>query len=217
MPRPEDSDGPSHPRQIGCSRVAFGVRSNPRRPQQAPCRSGTSTSGDAAPPAAYRIRCLRLVHLVHRVPTTPPWTQDSIQVGGEPLPDRDSHPARDAKLSWRNNARRQQLPEAGAQRTLEAVSCTPWFGWGCPSRRQSPWYAPGCPFHNPTERHCACLLDHLIRQYEEVRREGQAKRPSRLEVEDQLVLRRLLHREVGGLHTLQDLVHVGSSPSEQVG
>jgi len=26
------------------------------------------------------------------------------------------------------NAGRQLLPEAGAQRTLEAVSCTPWFG-----------------------------------------------------------------------------------------
>ena len=30
--------------------------------------------------------------------TTPPWTQDSIRVGGSPLPDRDFHPARDAKL-----------------------------------------------------------------------------------------------------------------------
>jgi len=30
--------------------------------------------------------------------TTPPWTQDSIRVGGEPLPDKDFHLARDAKL-----------------------------------------------------------------------------------------------------------------------
>src|SRR5262249_31528397 len=29
---------------------------------------------------------------------TPPWTQDSLRVGGSPLPDRDFHPARDAKL-----------------------------------------------------------------------------------------------------------------------
>jgi hypothetical protein len=29
---------------------------------------------------------------------TPPWTQDSIRVGGYPLPGRDFHPARDAKL-----------------------------------------------------------------------------------------------------------------------
>jgi hypothetical protein len=36
------------------------------------------------------------------------------------------------------NARRQLLPEAGAteERTLSAVSCTPWFGWGCPVRPQ---------------------------------------------------------------------------------
>jgi hypothetical protein len=40
-------------------------RSNPRRPQS-PCRSCTSTSGDAAPPAAYRILCLRFVHLVRQ-------------------------------------------------------------------------------------------------------------------------------------------------------
>src|SRR4029453_6747276 len=53
---------------------------------------------DTAPPAAYRILCLRFDHLVHRVSTAPPWTQDSIRVGGSPLPDRDSHPARDAKL-----------------------------------------------------------------------------------------------------------------------
>src|SRR4029453_6347748 len=53
---------------------------------------------DTAPPAAYRILCLRFDHLVHRVSTSPPWTQDSIRVGGSPLPDRDFHPARDAKL-----------------------------------------------------------------------------------------------------------------------
>jgi hypothetical protein len=30
--------------------------------------------------------------------TAPPWTQDAIRVGGSLLPDRDSHPARYAKL-----------------------------------------------------------------------------------------------------------------------
>jgi hypothetical protein len=35
MPRPEDSGGPSHPRLNGCSRIAFGVRENPRRPHLA--------------------------------------------------------------------------------------------------------------------------------------------------------------------------------------
>jgi hypothetical protein len=34
---------------------------------------------------------------------------------------------------WSNlwpNARRQARPEAGAQRTLEGVACTPWLGMG---------------------------------------------------------------------------------------
>ena len=68
-------------------------------------RSCTSTSGCAVTPAAYRMLCLRFAHLVRRDPShAPPWTQDSIRVGGYPLPDRDFHPARDAKLSWRDNA-----------------------------------------------------------------------------------------------------------------
>jgi hypothetical protein len=98
MPRPEDSGGPAHPCQNGCSCVAFGVRENPRRPHQAPFRSCARTSGCAVTPEASRIRCRRFAHLVHRVSTTPPWTQDSLRVDGSSLPDRDFHPARDAKL-----------------------------------------------------------------------------------------------------------------------
>jgi hypothetical protein len=45
----------------------------------------------------------------------PPWTQDSIRVGGYPLPDKDLHLARDAKLSWRENAGAHLLPEAGVR------------------------------------------------------------------------------------------------------
>jgi len=82
MPRPEDSGRPAHPCQNGCSCGAFGVRYNPRRPQQAPFRSGPSPSGCALTPAAYRIRCRRFAHLVHRVSTAPPWTQDSLRVSG---------------------------------------------------------------------------------------------------------------------------------------
>jgi len=61
-------------------------------------RSCTSTSGRAITPTAYRILCLRLAHLVRHLPAAPPWTQDSIRVGGWPLPDGDSHPARYAEL-----------------------------------------------------------------------------------------------------------------------
>jgi hypothetical protein len=112
MPRPEDSGGPFHPGQYGWSCVAFGVRENPRRPQQAPFRSCTSTSGCAVTPAASRIRCRRFVHLVRRVSTTPPWTQDALRVDGSSLPDRDFHPARDAKLVLARQ--RQSSPAAGS-------------------------------------------------------------------------------------------------------
>ena len=99
MPRPEASGGPSQPRLIGCSWVAFGGRAPPRRPHQAPFRSWTSTSGGAVTPAASRRRCLRFAHLVRsRSSTAPPWTQDSLRVGGYPLPDMDLHLGRDAKL-----------------------------------------------------------------------------------------------------------------------
>jgi hypothetical protein len=65
MPWPEDSGGPAPPRHVGWARVAFGsVKTLGVRNK--PFRSCTSTSGDAAPPTAYRILCLRFVHLVHR-------------------------------------------------------------------------------------------------------------------------------------------------------
>jgi hypothetical protein len=36
-------------------------------------------------------------------------------------------------FSWRDNARPELLPEAGAQRRLEAVGCSGLFGWVCPT------------------------------------------------------------------------------------
>src|SRR5215813_1641925 len=65
MPRPEDSGGPAPPSHVGWARVAFGsVKTLGVRNK--PFRSCTSTSGDAAPPMAYRILCLRFAHLVRR-------------------------------------------------------------------------------------------------------------------------------------------------------
>src|SRR5712691_3561428 len=58
-------------------------------------------------------------------------------------------------------------------------------------------------------RNLAGSPPHLVRQHEEVRGEGELKCLGGFEVEHQLVLRGLLHGEVGGLRTLQDLVHVG--------
>ena len=64
--------------------------------------------------------------------------------------------------------------------------------------------APVCP---------ACLLDHLVRQHEEVRRYREPQGLRRLEVEHQLERHRLLYGEIGGLGALEDLIHVcGSAP-----
>jgi hypothetical protein len=69
-------------------------------------------------------------------PPTPPWTPDAIRVGGSPLPDRDLHPARDAKLSWRDNAQaearatRYRLTPA-TKRTLWPVASSAMFGGVC--------------------------------------------------------------------------------------
>ena len=65
MPRPEDSGGPAPPRHVGWARVAFGSVTT-LGVRNKPFRSCTSTSGDAAPPAASRMLCRRFVHLVHR-------------------------------------------------------------------------------------------------------------------------------------------------------
>src|SRR5215470_18803766 len=54
------------------------------------------------------------------------------------------------------------------------------------------------------------LLDHLIRPREHRLRNSQAKRLGGLEVDHQLELGGLLDGQVGGLGTLEDLVHVGS-------
>ena len=54
--------------------------------------------------------------------------------------------SRAAKRSDLINAGRQLLPKAGAQRTLEAVSCTPLFGAGCVSdSAQTPGTMPTSP------------------------------------------------------------------------
>jgi len=52
------------------------------------------------------------------------------------------------------------------------------------------------------------LLDHLIRPREHLLRNRHADLLRRLEIDHQLEFRRLLHRQFGGLGSLQDSVHV---------
>src|SRR2546428_723951 len=58
--------------------------------------------------------------------------------------------------------------------------------------------------------------NHLVRQEEERWGYGDAEGLGGLEVEDQLELCGLLHRQVGGLGAFQELVHVGGGASPQV-
>ena len=87
-------------------------------------RSGPSPSGCAVTPTASRMLCRRVAHLVRRVTTTPPWTQDSLRVGGSLFPDRDFHPARDAKQAWRDHGRHNPLPTSAAR--SKSGSCHCW-------------------------------------------------------------------------------------------
>jgi hypothetical protein len=52
--------------------------------------------------------------------TAPPWTQDSLRVGGYPLPDRDFHPARDAKLILARERQAKEVALAQAEQERQA-------------------------------------------------------------------------------------------------
>src|SRR5262249_38365325 len=60
------------------------------------------------------------------------------------------------------------------------------------------------------------LLDDAIRPQEQWLRNDQAEGLRRLEVDAQLDLRRLLHRQVAGLGSLQDSIDVHRRPPEQL-
>src|SRR5262245_26120128 len=61
------------------------------------------------------------------------------------------------------------------------------------------------------------LLDDPIRLREHLRRNRQADLLGRLEIDDQLELRRLLDRNIARLGTFQNLVHIRGSAPAQVG
>jgi hypothetical protein len=115
MPRPVDSGGPSPPRHRGGSCVAFGERYNPRRPPHASLDAVPALQGARSPlrPTGFSVSASPLVVAVISI-TPPPWTQDSIRGGGSPSPDRDLHPARYAKLSWRDNAHASAAAGSGS-------------------------------------------------------------------------------------------------------
>src|SRR5882724_6242440 len=56
------------------------------------------------------------------------------------------------------------------------------------------------------------LFDDLIRTSQQRRRDRQPERLGGLEVDDQLELRGLLHREIGRFRALENLVYIGHTP-----
>jgi hypothetical protein len=59
-----------------------------------------------------------------------------------------------------------------------------------------------------TPRPCLRLLDHLVRPEKEERGNRDPEGLRRLEVDDQLELRGLLHGQVGRVGPLQDAIHI---------
>src|SRR6266852_4759497 len=85
-------------------------------------------------------------------------------------------------------------PRTSKKPALWAVSSTGLLGWASP---------------------CAYLSDHLVRQEQERRRDGDPERLGGLQVDDELKLHGLLHGQVGRLGAPENLVDVdGQAPEE---
>src|SRR5262249_10614415 len=128
LPRPEDAGGPPPPRLVGgcvwpagafkpsASARALATLSQHCRGRGPPCGLQDTLSTlrpSCAPCVPSRLRHGRKTRY-GRVARPDP-------TGTCTLPETPS-------FAWRENAAPQLLPEAGAQRTLEAVSCMPLFG-----------------------------------------------------------------------------------------
>ena len=122
-----------------------GGRAHPRQPQPAPCRSGTSPAGNAAPPPAQQETRSNASSRVCAAEclATPPGTQDAIRGGAPPDPDRGLAPCQRrqaflAQQRWASGA-----ADSGSEARADAGS------------RRFPGKGTGYPAPSPQTRTCA--------------------------------------------------------------
>src|SRR6266852_1434877 len=84
-----------------------------------------------------------------------------------------------------------------------------------PTRGVAPW--PLSAGRTKIRHGESLLVDHLVRAGEDRRRDGEAQCLCRLQVDDQLELRRLLHGQVGGLGAVRYFIDVTADLTRQLG
>src|SRR5262245_46586215 len=80
--------------------------------------------------------------------------------------------------------------------TRYQADATPYLAWTCTG-----WLAPALPgaFH---------LLDHLVDAHQQRQRQLNAERLGSLEIDNQLELGRVLHRQIGRLAALENAINI---------
>jgi hypothetical protein len=133
---------------------------------------------------------------------TSPASQPGRRLGHlrrRPWPAPLLHDPRPLAMARRGFPQRGLIDVRFAPKATEVLRC----------RKGSLCARSGCEQSQQTEM----LFDHLVGNRKYARWNGEAERRGSLEVDDELELGRLLHRQIGGIGTFENLVHIaGSTP-----